>query len=200
MIDNFEPVTTPILYVPYNPADAEGEGSIAVRASNPSAMVPSIREVLRSVDAGVPTQVTLSSEIYRREFSRPLQYAELAGCIASFSFILAITGVLAMTTLAVQTRLREIGVRLALGAGRQRLVASLMRENLRPVMLGLTAGAVLALLAGQVTASLLFGLSPRDPWAIGGAVIVLLVSAASAIAVPVRRASNLDPTVVLRSL
>jgi ABC-type antimicrobial peptide transport system permease subunit len=100
---------------------------------------------------------------------------------------LAVIGLFGVTAFAVVQRRHEISVRLALGATHAQLTHLLLRDRLRPVVVGLSCGLVLALLGGRWVSSVLHGVSARDPIAIAAAVIVLILTAAAAAAVPARR-------------
>ena len=89
-------------------------------------------------------------------------------------------------------------MRIALGAERRDVERLLMRESLRPVVKGLVAGILLALLGSRAISGALFGVPPYDPIAFGGAAAILLASAILAVLAPTRRAARVDPAFVLR--
>ena len=107
-------------------------------------------------------------------------------------------GLLGVTTFVVGQRRHEVSVRLALRASRSDVVGLLLRDSLRPVVFGLSAGLVLALLIGHVIRGAHYGISGHDPLAIVAAVAVLLGSAIIAVLVPARRGASVDPPQVLR--
>ena len=109
---------------------------------------------------------------------------------------LGLYGVLAYT---VAQRTQELGVRIALGAMPRDVFALVVRQGLSVAAMGIALGAVLALAAGRVLASLLYGVSPYDPLVLASAALVLLGAAAVASWVPARRATMVDPVVALRS-
>src|SRR6185436_11362144 len=98
----------------------------------------------------------------------------------------------------VSQRTREIGVRLAVGATSGQILGQLVREGLRPIVIGLVIGAAAAAGAGRLMSSLLAGLSVTDPASFAAAIGVLAAAALVAIVVPARRAMRLDPANVLR--
>jgi ABC-type antimicrobial peptide transport system permease subunit len=92
-----------------------------------------------------------------------------------------------------------MGVRVAMGAERRDLLRLLMRDSLRPVVLGLAVGGGVALLAGRVVeAAMFFGVPPHDPMALAGAAVILLAAATLAVLMPTRRAAAVDAALVLR--
>jgi putative ABC transport system permease protein len=100
----------------------------------------------------------------------------------------------------VATRTPEIGLRMALGATRRGVLASVLAQGMKLVGLGLAIGTAISLLIAQVARGLLAGLSPADPAAFGGAAAVLLLVGAAACYWPARKASIVDPIVALRRL
>ena len=103
-----------------------------------------------------------------------------------------------MLSYSVSSRLREIGVRLALGADPSRMVRFVLGEGLRLAIAGVAIGLTAALAAARVTRSLVVDVSPTDPRLLAVVAIVMLTVAAIAALVPARRASAVDPMVVLR--
>jgi ABC-type antimicrobial peptide transport system permease subunit len=98
----------------------------------------------------------------------------------------------------VARRRNEIGIRIALGAGRGQVIGMVMREARRLLLAGIAAGIVLALIAGNSASSLLYGLKPYDPLTLLLAVALLSAIAALASFLPARRAARVDPMVALR--
>jgi ABC-type antimicrobial peptide transport system permease subunit len=100
---------------------------------------------------------------------------------------------------AVARRTSELGVRLALGAPRARILWMVLRQSLSLVLLGLGAGLLLVLGAARLLANQLFGVAPTDPATIGSAALGLILVATAAAYLPAWRASRVDPLVALRS-
>jgi ABC-type antimicrobial peptide transport system permease subunit len=99
---------------------------------------------------------------------------------------------------SVQRRTREIGIRMSLGASRSSVLWMVMRSCLLLVGAGIAAGVVLSLVLSKLLTSLLFGVPPRDPFAIVAAALVLTIVAALAGYIPAFRASRVDPMIALR--
>jgi ABC-type antimicrobial peptide transport system permease subunit len=108
--------------------------------------------------------------------------------------------VFGVTAFVVQTRRREIGIRLAIGASRTDVVMTMYRQGMGPVAIGVAVGLGLALVGSQVFSWALYaGTSPRDPFAFVGAAVVLLLATGAGVFIPARRAARVDPALSLRS-
>jgi hypothetical protein len=186
---------TPFVYLPI--ASYTG-ARLVVRARDPHTSAAMIRDTLTTVSPSVEPTIMILADRYAREFGLPRRLAMLAGVVGAFALALAGVGLAGATAFSVRRRTREIGIRLALGADRGRVMRQFVREGLRPVVIGLAIGLVGALLMGRLIAGLLHGLSAHDPLALAGATGVLLLSAIAAILVPLRRVVRLDPATVLR--
>jgi predicted permease len=183
----------------YRPLRSMEGGSIVVRAGGaPEALVPAIRDTLQPLDPRIRLDVRLVAAGLENELEEPRIMATLAGALATLALGLAIIGIYGVTTFVTGQRTREIGLRIAVGASRADVMRLLLWDSLRPVAIGLAAGAGIALLASQLFAGILYGVGARDPLAFVGAIGVLLVSAAAAVFVPARRAARVDPAFVLR--
>jgi len=124
--------------------------------------------------------------------------AALSGFVGVFALLLAAIGLHGVTSYAVTRQRSEIGVRLALGAQPSDVVRLVMSRIALLVGAGITVGAVVSLWASRFVASLLYGLSPRDPMAMLTAIVTLAMTAAIAGVIPARRASRIDPAETLR--
>ena len=194
------------VYVPYaqTPPDVSvwlaNIFCIAVRTSGePRLLVPAVRVAIRSIDRDVAASAVrtmdeaLSRSIAERRFQTLL--LEIFGAAA---LVLALAGIYAVTAFGVAERTREIGVRLSLGSGRARILQLVARQGLAPVTVGLVLGAGAALALSRLIGSLLFGVAPYDPRALGAAALLLGLAACLAIVVPAFRATRIDPVRALR--
>jgi predicted permease len=124
--------------------------------------------------------------------------ARLLTAYGALALVLAALGLYGVTAYSVARRRREIGIRMALGAGRRRILGTVLRGPLSQTVAGIAIGLPLALFATRAVESDLFGVSARNPLVLATAVLVLLASAATAAIVPALRATAVDPTQALR--
>jgi ABC-type lipoprotein release transport system permease subunit len=123
----------------------------------------------------------------------------LAGILATLALVLACTGIFGTVAYAVSRRVREIGIRVALGAAREDVLRLIVWQGMRPVLVGIVVGVAGAAVATTVLVSMLFGLSPHDPLSFVLLPAVLFTIALAACYVPARRALGVEPTKALRT-
>jgi ABC-type antimicrobial peptide transport system permease subunit len=121
-----------------------------------------------------------------------------AGVLGAIALILAAVGVCGVFAYIVSQQNREIGIRMALGARSVQVVRSVLSAGARPLVIGLLLGATGSVGVGKLLRSSLYGLSPLDPLAYAWVILALGIAAVAAVAVPVRRATRVDPIVVIR--
>jgi len=173
---------------------------VIVKTRGPSeAIVPSIRAAVASVDAAVPIYdvLTLDDRI-GNAMARPRFNATLVGTFAAVALLLAAIGVYGVLSYSVSSRLREIGVRVALGADARRVIGLVLGSGMRLALVGAALGIAAALALTQLMQGLLVGVAASDPCILATGAIVMLVVACAAAWLPARRASAVDPIVVLR--
>jgi predicted permease len=172
---------------------------IVKAAGDTSSLVPAMRRAVSDVDPALPIYdvLTLDDRI-SGALSRPRFNAVLIAGFAGAALLVAALGVYGMLSYSVSSRLREMGVRLALGAAPPRIVRFILAEGLRLAIAGIAIGLVAALAAGRLLRSLVVDVSTSNPWLLGGVTIVMMAVAALAAFLPARRASAVDPITVLR--
>jgi putative ABC transport system permease protein len=124
--------------------------------------------------------------------------AALVALFAAAALSLSAVGLYGTLSYAVSLRRREVGLRLALGATRRRILSGFMAHALRVVGVGCVVGVALALASTRLMAGMLFGVSPSDPLTLGGVIVVVIAVAALSVLVPSTRAALLEPMQVLR--
>ena len=171
-----------------------------VRTSgDPGAVAEAVRAAVRTVDpdASVGTPRTLSSQA-DREMVRPRFQAVILLAFALAALILSAVGVYAVVSYAVARRTREVGIRVALGAGGRDVVGLMARSSMVVAGFGVMLGVGGALFVGRLIQGLMPGVSPTDPVSLAGGAGVLMLVAALAVLVPARRATRVDPLEAIR--
>jgi len=150
------------------------------------------------VHPGIGVDFTVLTAQIQESLMRDRLMAALAGAFGLLAGLLAVLGLYGVIAYMVARRRNEIGVRIALGASRARVIGLILREAILLLAIGLAAGTGLAAWAGEAAASLLYGLKPRDPLTLGGAVTLLAMVGLFASYGPAWRASRLEPMEALR--
>jgi predicted permease len=174
--------------------------NLEVRYSgDPKAIIAEVRRAAGEVDRSLPVtyQNTLAEQVDQSIASQAL-IARLSAFFGLLAVFLACIGIYGLMAYAVTRRTSEIGIRMALGAGRPRVLWMVMRESLILVGAGLVIGLPVALAAERLVSKMLFGLKPADPLSVSGAAILLLTFAVIAGYLPARKASLVDPMVAVR--
>lgn len=177
-----------------------GNTALVLRtASVAPAQINSIRSALRQINSNA---VLYDTETMDRIFSRALAARRstmaLLSIFAGFALVLACIGIYAVISFATSQRTQEIGIRMALGATWQRVLAMILGDGLKLALLGMAIGIAASLALTRFLGSLLYGVHPIDPWTLLVSAFVLLTAALAGCALPARRAARLDPAKALR--
>ena len=162
-------------------------------------MVATIREVVRDLDRAVPirelspwnTQLALSFF--------PSQVATVAlGVFGAFGLLLSIAGTFGLASYTVSKRLRELSIRVALGAQMKQVLSAALGRMLILLASGLVVGMLLGVAASRVLSAIVYHASAQDPFVLAAVVLTLLLTGSLSVAGPVKRALRIDPANVLR--
>ena len=152
--------------------------------------------------AGANPEISLTFHVFESDIRDTLVRERLMATLSSFfgflAALLAVIGLYGVMSYIVQRRTNEIGIRVALGAGRLRILNMIFLEAFALLAIGIVVGLGLAVALGKTASSLLFGVKPADPITLGLAAALLAAVAVAAIYIPARRASKVDPMVALR--
>ncbi len=165
---------------------------------SPSALIPALKRTFAEMNPLVGYEFHVFRDEVRQTLQREQLMATLSGFFGVLAALLATIGLYGVMSYMVARRKNEIGIRLALGAARAQVIRMVLREAALLLGIGLAAGCILALLAAQAAAALLFGLKPRDPATFAFSTALLAAVAAAAAWLPARRAANMNPTAALR--
>jgi ABC-type antimicrobial peptide transport system permease subunit len=172
---------------------------LLVQSTSGSAPVSAVRARIREMDPQLPLDdVQELPVVLASSLAQPRLYVLLLGTFAVAALALAGLGVYGIISTWVAERQRDVGIRVALGSSPQGVVKLVVGQSLKPLLAGLAAGLVIALAGSRVIASLLYGVSTTDAATYALVAIFLVLVALTASYIPARRASRLDPAVVLR--
>ena len=190
---------TPEVYLPY-PLNAGAAGTLVVRsAMTPGEVEATVGRVLARLDTGVPmVRPRMLDTVVAGAVAQRRLTLELVGAFGALALALAALGIYGVVAYTTAARQGEIGMRMALGAGRRGIMRLVLGSGMKPVLAGLAAGVAAALGAGQLLAGMLFEVGPWDPVVLAGVVGLLGVVATGASAAPAWRASRMDPARALR--
>jgi putative ABC transport system permease protein len=189
----------------YFPYQSDGGGQlvimcVAVRTNgDPHALITPLRQTLRAVDPSLPIlEINTVGEQLDTVLAQDRLLTALVGSFAGLAGLLACLGLYGLVAHMTARRTAEIGIRMALGAGRGKVLTMILREGLQLVLISLVVGIPTALMATRLIRSRLFGVSPHDPTTMVLASLTIVVVAVGATFVPARRASVIEPTLALR--
>ena len=189
----------PSVYVPLSQQEF-APAFLVVRSSLPlGALFATLQRQVRAFDRDLDVVNAASMPaLLARPLAQPRFNAAVLLAFAAIAVLLAVIGLYALVSFIVAQRTREVGIRLAVGAQPRQIVALILKRGLGPVAVGCGLGVAGVLVAGRLLSAVLFGVTARDPTAIGAAVVGFTLIAVIAALVPARRAARSDPSAALR--
>jgi ABC-type antimicrobial peptide transport system permease subunit len=190
----------PIGFFPIAQNDDPGAGATFVLRITGSVgeVMNHVRQAVSQVNSTIGIEFRPMSKQLEESLLRERLMATLSGGFGLLAGLLATLGLYGVISYMVARRRKEIGVRIALGADRHRVIRLVLREAILLLMVGLGIGAVLAFWAGRTATTLLFGLKPHDPISMIAAMALLSIVALTSSFLPARRAAAVEPMVALR--
>jgi predicted permease len=190
----------PEVWVPYTVTGAFERGILVRTSKEPLPMLNTVRREIWAVDHNVALTLTGTLKDFLKSFSysEPRFTLILLGVFAGVGLVLVAIGIYSVIAYTVSRQTHEIGIRMALGAGRADVLRMVMRMGLRLIGLGTIAGLAVSFGVTRLLASQLWSISPYDPWTLSGVVAVVAISGLAACYFPARRATRVDPMVALR--
>ena len=171
---------------------------IARANHNAQDLAPVLEQTLRRLDEGLPLTVNTWDEELGTALL-PARAASIAlGVLGGLGAMLSITGIFGMAACSVSKRLRELGIRVALGAQRKEVLRAALGSAFKLLALGSAVGLVAGILASRVLAFIVYEATPRDPVVLAGVVVSMALLGLLATWVPARRAMSIDPVLLLR--
>jgi predicted permease len=172
---------------------------LVVRSNGDSQqLTAAIKSTLQGLDAGLPFVIrTWNQELESALF--PSRMATLSlGVLGALGAMLSVTGIFGMAAYSVSKRLKELGIRIALGAQRKEVLQAALGRAVKLLAFGSAAGLLLGILASRVLASIVYQATPRDPLVLAGVVVAMALLGLVATWIPARRALSIDPMTLLR--
>jgi predicted permease len=172
---------------------------LAVRSDrDPAQLAAAIRAAMRKLDSSLPVYMgPWNKELETTLFGSRIAAMTL-GVMGVIGAMLSITGVFGMAAYSVSKRLRELGIRMALGAQRKEVLQAALGRALKLLGIGSAAGLLLGILASRVLSAIVYQATPRDPIVLAGVVIAMLLLGLVATWIPARRALSIDPAILMR--
>jgi len=191
-----EPTTAMWLPILQSPSTSS---ILVVRAkAGPEMLAPAMRAALKELDAGLPVLVETRDKPMSTMLFGPKMATVSLGVLGLMGALLSITGIFGMAAYAVSKRLRELGIRVALGARRSQVLKTALGRAVRLLAFGSAAGLALGLLATRVLALVVYQATPSDPVVLAGVVLAMTVLGVVATWIPAQRALSVNPLVLLR--
>jgi predicted permease len=184
---------SPILQAP------SSQTYLVVRSDrDPAELGPAIRSKMRELDAGLPVYMGP----WNKELDTTLFGARMAamalGVMGVMGAMLSVTGIFGMAAYSVSKRMKELGIRIALGAQRKEVLQAALGRAFKLLAAGSAAGLFLGILASRLLAFVVYQATPRDPLVLAGVVLAMLVLGLLATWIPARRALSIDPLILMR--
>jgi predicted permease len=176
------------------------ETMLVVRSDlDPLQLTGAIRNTLRDLDRGLPSYIeTWSRELDNFAFF-PAHVATISlGVLGVIGIMLSVTGIFGMAAYSVSKRLKELGIRVAIGAQPKEVLQAALGRAVRLLAFGSAAGLLLGIMAGRVLASIVYSATPRDPLVLAGVVLAMALLGIVATWIPAQRALSIDPAILLR--
>jgi predicted permease len=188
----------PAMFFPLRQVPSSETWLVIRSASDPEQLSVAVRARLRALDPGLPATIETWTRDMDSALFAPRAAAFALGILGLVGAIVAITGIFGTAAYSLSKRLKELGIRLALGAGHLEVLNAAVGRAFRLLAMGSVAGLVLGLLASRVLASIVYEATPRDPVVLIAAVVAMFVVGLVATWIPARRALSVDPSMLIR--
>lgn len=188
----------PAMFFPYDQRPSSQVWLVVRSNRNPADLANALEKTLHGIDSALPLKIdTWSSEMDSALFASRVATIAL-GVLGLLGAMLAITGVFGMASYVVSKRLRELGIRVALGASHRQILRTSLGRALVLLTAGSVAGLVLGVLATRLLSYIVYQATPKDPVVLGGVGLTMLLLGLVATWIPARRALAVDPLILLR--
>jgi len=200
-IDLGQPVMKERIYYPVSqiPFRVGGMALVLKTGLDPQSLVPQVRAAVRAIDPEQPVaDVRTMEQWVSRSLENRRTSMTLLTIFGAIALVLSAIGIYGVLAYGVAQRVREFGIRQALGADRASILSLVFKQGLRTAGVGMALGLAASVALSRLLQSLLFGVTPRDIGVFGSVTVLLLAVAMAACYIPARRATRVDPMVALR--
>jgi ABC-type antimicrobial peptide transport system permease subunit len=188
----------PAMFLPILQSPSSHTYLVVRSKSDPQYLATAIRSTLHALDPALPVDIRTRYQEMEFILFGPRMATISLGVLGLMGAMLSITGIFGMAAYSVSKRLRELGIRMALGAQRKEVLQTALGRPLKLLAFGSAAGLALGLMAAKVLASVVYGATPRDPLVLAGVVLVMLLLGLLATWIPAQRALSVNPLILLR--
>jgi predicted permease len=188
----------PAMFLPILQSPSSAMWLVVRSSRDPQQLSAAIRSTLRNVDPALPISVQTRYKAMDIILFAPRMATISLGVMGVMGAMLAITGIFGMAAYSVSKRLKELGIRIALGAQRQELLQTALGRPFKLLAFGSVAGLLLGILASRVLAFVVYQATPRDPLVLAGVVLAMALLGLLATWIPAQRALKVDPLILLR--
>jgi predicted permease len=188
----------PAMFLPILQSPANDTWLVLRSSRDQQQLVAVIRSKLRDLDAGLPSFIQTWDEEMNGALFAPRMATASLGVLGVLGAMLSIVGIFGMAAYSVSKRLKELGIRIALGAQRKEVLQAALGRAVKLLAFGSAAGLLLGILASRVLAHIVYQATPRDPLVLAGVVLTMLLLGLVATWIPAQRALSLDPLILLR--
>jgi predicted permease len=189
---------TPAMFLPILQSPSSLTWLVVRSDRDPQQLGAAIRSSLRDLDAGLPVNIQTWYRVMDGPLLGPRMATIALGVMGSMGAMLAVTGIFGMAAYSVSKRMRELGIRIALGGQRKEVLKAALGRAFKLLAIGSTAGLLLGILASRVLAHIVYQATPRDPLVLAGVVLAMSLLGLLATWIPARRALSIDLMVWLR--
>jgi ABC-type antimicrobial peptide transport system permease subunit len=188
----------PAVFLPILQSPSSETWLIVRSAGDTRGLASAIRSTLRNLDSGLPSFIETWNEDMNGALFPSRVAAAALGVLGVMGALLSVTGIFGMAAYSVSKRLKELGIRMALGAQRKQVLQAALGRAFKLLAFGSAAGLLLGILASRVLAFIVFQATPRDPVVLAGVVLAMALLGLVATWIPAQRALSLDPMTLLR--
>jgi predicted permease len=188
----------PVVYPPFAQSDANEAVFVVRSARPPNEMAAALERTLSSIEPGLPITVQSWPDALADEFFSARAATVGLGIMGLLAAMLAVTGIFGMAAYSVSRRMKELGIRMALGAGKIQVLRAAVGRPMVVLGLGSVMGLLSGLFATRLLGQIVYQANPRDPVVVGGTVVTMVLLGIAASAIPARRALGADPSRLMR--